>query len=233
MCCALVVDPPCELSALFGADVRTALAPLDDLPVFRYAEEHALVARAVKKRQREFATGRRLAHELLEASGAAREPLLLAAGTRRPAWPRGVTGSISHSAELCGVAVARGAGTWGLGLDVERAEPLEERLWGRVLRAEERDALSTEHSGLEAKMVFGAKECAYKLLSPALARVLEFHEMRLEWEAAPGGAGRPVAWSATLLAEGAGVPAGFEVRGRLVRARGHVLCASQLAHEPA
>ena len=40
-------------------------------------------------------------------------------------WPEGVVGSISHCAGCCGVAVARAGASSSLGLDVERAEPLE------------------------------------------------------------------------------------------------------------
>ena len=65
------------------------------------------MAAAVDKRQREFATGRRLAHGLLTELGVGGGPLL-PGRDRAPIWPDGVVGTISHSRAWCVVAAARG-----------------------------------------------------------------------------------------------------------------------------
>ena len=54
---------------LFAAPVRVASMPVDADPASLFDEERAAVARAVAKRQREFASGRRCARVLLAELG--------------------------------------------------------------------------------------------------------------------------------------------------------------------
>lgn len=165
--------------------VVSAAALIDGTASLAHEAERALVARAVQKRRDEFATGRALAHELIARLGVADEPLLpgkLPGSLRAPAWPHGLLGSISHGAGLCVVAVASQSECSMLGLDVEDSSPLRPKLWRHVLREEERrelDKLSDDDAGRRAKLVFSAKECFYKALSPRLNRVLNFEDVRL------------------------------------------------------
>lgn len=169
------------LARLLPADTLSAAVAIDGEPLLAHPTELEVVARAVDKRRREFTTGRALAHELLARLGAPDVPLL--PGTRRaPTWPDGVVGSISHGAALCVAAVARTRDCAALGLDIEGAEPLKRKLWRHILRDEEQAALeplSDELAGRRAKLVFSAKECFYKALSPQLDRVLAFEDVRL------------------------------------------------------
>jgi len=93
-----------------------------------------------------------------------------------------LVGSISHGAGLCVVAVAQQARCSALGLDVEDAAPLKQKLWRHVLREEEQAelaGLSDDAAGRRAKLTFSAKECFYKALWPRLTRVLNFEDVRL------------------------------------------------------
>ena len=56
---------------------------------------------------------------------------------RAPLWPRGIVGSISHCEGYCAVVAARQDRFAGLGLDVERGEPLGRNLVKRVCRPTE------------------------------------------------------------------------------------------------
>lgn len=172
------------LVGLFPPGVRVAAAPLDTQPAFAHAEEAALVAGAVDKRQREVATGRRLAHALLEQLGVAEAPLLRGAD-RAPLWPTGVTGTITHSRELCVVAVADAREQRALGVDHEPATPLQPKLWRVVLRPDEKtwiESLPENQRGLTAKLVFSAKECLYKTIAAQLGEIIGFLEVELRLE---------------------------------------------------
>lgn len=166
---------------MLPGSVLSAAALIDVTATLSHEAEHALVERAVAKRKHEFAAGRALAHALISRLGGADEPLLPGKG-RAPAWPEGLVGSISHGAGLCVVAVAPQAQCSALGLDVEDAAPLKQKLWRHVLREEERAelaGLSDDSAGRRAKLVFSAKECFYKALWPRLTRVLNFEDVRL------------------------------------------------------
>ncbi len=161
--------------ASFDADAR-----------FAHVEEERVVAHAIPARRREFATGRRLAHELLAELGHASAPLL--PGKRRaPDWPAGVVGSISHARGIAAVALAPRPQFTAIGLDVEGAEALSPELIGAVLTAGERERYARLDGALGdwAKLDFCAKECVYKAWSPALAAVPEFTDVEIDFDA-PG-----------------------------------------------
>jgi len=170
------------VAGLFDAPgVRVALAPVDARAEFAHPEERAQVAAAVDKRQREFATGRRLAHALLAELGVAPAPLLSAAD-RAPLWPPGVVGSLCHSRDWCVVALAPARDVLSLGVDHEPATPMEPRLWRRILLPTEQGALERlpeAQRGLTAKLLFSAKECLYKAIAPQLREFVGFLEVEV------------------------------------------------------
>src|SRR6267378_346626 len=123
-------------------------------------EEACLSPRAIAKRRREFTAGRVCARAALGRLGIRDFPLL-AAADRSPVWPPGIVGSLSHCGDYCGVAVARRGEVAGVGLDVERARPLEGRLASIVCSPVEirrLGALPDLPAGLWAMIVFSAKE---------------------------------------------------------------------------
>jgi 4'-phosphopantetheinyl transferase EntD/uncharacterized protein YbdZ (MbtH family) len=156
-----------------------AWTPAQDAPPALDVEE-ALVARAVESRRAEFRAGRWCARRALDQLGVAPAPILRGPGGE-PLWPRQVVGSISH-AQGRAIAVAGPAARMvAVGLDVESAAPLDAELVARVCRPEERAV----HPALQArgidkpKLVFVAKEAAYKALFPRDGRFREFHDLRI------------------------------------------------------
>jgi 4'-phosphopantetheinyl transferase EntD len=189
---------------LFGPRVRTLSSPPVASEGALLPEERALVARATASRRREFATGRACARRLLAELGCEGFALLRAAD-RSPLWPAGITGSISHCADLCVVAVARRDGVLALGVDVEPAEPLEPELWRIVCTPGELARLRAAPPAARGRLVrclFSAKESTYKCVRAAAGPELGFHDVEIELEAgsgrfaatwrgaAPGGPGR-------------------------------------------
>jgi uncharacterized protein (TIGR00290 family) len=171
---------------LFGEhapQLAFACEPIGPAADFAHAAEAALVERAVPTRRAEFAAGRRLAHRLLDGLGAPHEPLLVA-GDRAPLWPRGFTGTLSHGAGLCAVAVARRDHLRAVGLDVESADPLAADLVATVLTPRERARLDADGGQAEplrrAKLHFAAKEAVYKAVAAEVGRLLELHEVEID-----------------------------------------------------
>jgi 4'-phosphopantetheinyl transferase EntD len=147
-----------------------------------FPEECALVENAVAVRQREFHAGRSAARAALTRLGIPVAPLL-ADVDRVPIWPQGVVGSLSHSRTLCVAIVARSSHCRSLGVDLEPDEPLESKLWRRILTPSERqrlDARQPETRGRLARLVFSAKECFYKCQYPLTRRFLGFQDVEVE-----------------------------------------------------
>lgn len=180
-------------------------------------EEQALIERAVDKRRREFAAGRLLARAVLAESRIAAGPLL-PDPNRVPLWPEGMVGSITHCNTLCAVAVAPAAGWLGLGLDVEPAEPLEDRLLPMILREAEfarLDALPPALRPIGGRLVFSIKEAVYKAIYPSCRVFLDFQQVEIAFSGEDG-------FVADVLVPGA-APRGFErLHGRFRVAHGHM-----------
>jgi|SRR5215213_5050322 len=167
---------------LFDGDITVEeLGPLPN-GLTLHPDEERMVAAAVPKRRREFAAGRhcaRRALERLDIHGFA----LVAGADRAPRWPAGVVGSISHTDRYCVAVVARRAAFASLGVDAEPAEPLECELWETVCTDAERRWLDTQpelERGRMARLIFSAKECAYKCQYPLTGVLLDFHDLQIE-----------------------------------------------------
>jgi 4'-phosphopantetheinyl transferase EntD len=144
------------------------------------AESTVLHPRAVAARRRSFRLGRAAAHAALATIGRDEGPIL-AGDDRRPIWPEGVSGSISHTADL-GVALAAPADrTDGVGLDIE-ARRCAPELDTRVPRAEERRWLAgTPAAGRDDLLLalFSAKESIYKAFYPRIQTFFGFEAASL------------------------------------------------------
>jgi 4'-phosphopantetheinyl transferase EntD len=175
------------LDRLFPAGVHTVTAtpsaerlPSPPPPPL-LPEEEPCIRRAVEKRRREFAAGRACARQALEACGIRNYPLLIGPD-RAPVWPRGIVGSITHCEGFVGAAVARKGVIRGIGVDAERAEPLERELVRLVCTPREREWIDVVPPPLYTnwpKLLFSAKEAAYKCLAPLCERPLGFHDLEI------------------------------------------------------
>ncbi|HVG21601.1 MAG TPA: 4'-phosphopantetheinyl transferase superfamily protein [Blastocatellia bacterium] len=162
--------------------VKTCGAAIECLDGALYPEEAAFVGQAVPGRKREFIAGRICARRALAELGIAEAPLRVNAD-RTPDWPPGVVGSIAHTNNYCGVAVARVSDARGVGFDVEsvgdfRLEYLpkvctrNELLWLRRLAGEEQQKTGA--------LIFSAKESFYKCQYAITKRWLGFHHVEVE-----------------------------------------------------
>lgn len=168
---------------LFEDDLLVAEADPSTYEPTIHPEEAAQVERAVEKRRREFSAARGLARSLLFRLGASTGPLLNGPD-RAPLFPEGSVGSITHTAGYCGVVVGRATDYVGVGLDVEQAEPLKPELLRMILSDDERDGYDPRDPDAlaRAKLVFSAKEAAYKAQYALTRNYLGFSAMRIEFD---------------------------------------------------
>lgn len=132
-----------------------------------HPEEAAIIATAVPKRRREFATGRALLRSLLPAGAG---PVMVLT-SRAPRIPDGVVASLAHDGEVVIAAVGHAWSAASLGVDVERVGAVDSQAAVVIRRGDEAD--------LDPTLVFVAKEAAYKAWSNSGGSMLEHHEMRI------------------------------------------------------
>jgi 4'-phosphopantetheinyl transferase EntD len=160
-------------------------AQLDEHAGALLGNEHELVIGGSLLRHRQVATGRRLAREAIGRVGGDVDSPIPADFNNVPIWPEGITGSISHTASLCAVAVARSGTVAYLGVDVETDEAnFSEQEWRLVCSDEELSA-AAHCQNLSAhrlvNLIFSAKEAVYKSLYPVLrGRQIDFADLRCQ-----------------------------------------------------
>jgi 4'-phosphopantetheinyl transferase EntD len=167
------------LRSLLPRDVEVEAGRPEEVEGFLFPEEEALIVHAIEKRRLGFHAGRVLARRALARLGVAEQPIL--ARDRRPIWPEGILGSISHAVGCCVVAVARRGEIAGIGLDVEVARAATERIVAHIATPEERTWLDPSGDVARwATVLFGAKEAFYKSLAEIHPAFVGFHDVRVE-----------------------------------------------------
>lgn len=192
--------------------------PLSDL----FPDERIGLERAVPKRVREFTAGRHCARLCLRELGFA-PGAILSGPDRLPVWPEGVTGSITHTDDHCAVVVGRISSRVGaIGIDLEPEGDLPADILEMVARPEECIWLQEQPAGrrgLLAKVIFSAKECAYKAQYPLSHTMLEFHDFRLRLNSNEDG------FEAEFMCDCAPFTEGQRLSGQLRIANGGIACA--------
>ena len=148
--------------------------PLDDYPLL--PEEARCLPTASSKRRRQFASGRHVARTALRRLHGAERPILRAG--RRPLWPKGFVGAISHSDALAAAAVAEAEALRGIGIDVERIDRLKPPLRRKALTAGERQGPWPDPR--QGALAFSAKEAGYKAVNPITGAYIALQEAEVE-----------------------------------------------------
>jgi 4'-phosphopantetheinyl transferase EntD len=198
------------IDEMLPLDVAVAEAFDDPPDAYLFPDEEALVGGAVKKRRREFTTGRHLARRALSELGVA--PAALLPGPRRePLWPSGLVGSITHCASYRAAVAARQTAIVTLGIDAEPNEPLPKGVIEAVALAGERDrvaALCRSNPDVHwDRLLFSIKESVFKAWYPLAQRWLDFTEADITIEPAAG------TFDARLLVPGPALPDGHPLTG--------------------
>jgi 4'-phosphopantetheinyl transferase EntD len=210
-------------------DVPFVHASREDQPGFRlYPQERALLGPgAARKRIMEFTLGRGCARAALARldPALAGSPILREHG-RRPLWPAGVVGAITHHHGQAAAAVAREGAYRGLGLDLEAERAPSEGLLKRILRPEEQralEALPPAERARRALLIFSAKESIFKALNPIRGIYIGFQDAAVTQIDEPRGQGRGGLRWRLHHGCGADFPAGYEGEGGYARRNGWVM----------
>jgi len=174
-------------------------------------------------RRIEFASGRSYAREALAALGL-EAPDIAGDARHGPDWPAPAVGSISHAGGFAAAVVALKDSALSLGLDIEVAVPLPERLVDKICLPSERAGLASP-TGDAAKLLFVMKEAVYKAYAPMTGVRLGFHEIevRADW------AGQRFQ---ALVAERGNQPQ-WTISGRFARLGGLLAAGSWIPPTPA
>jgi 4'-phosphopantetheinyl transferase EntD len=160
------------IRSLLPSDVAVACAGLEDLAGPLHDVEARGLGSAVEARRHEFALGRTCARAALADLGLPQAAIPVGEH-RAPVWPAAVVGSIAHSAELCVAAVANAHRYAGLGVDVERLQPLPAYVADLVVTDHERGVLQVG----DEIVVFSAKETVFKVWWPLMRTWLGFEDV--------------------------------------------------------
>lgn len=178
---------PAALGLELPPDVRAVALSLASpehlLALLSGFEPEGIPRSAAPKRRAEFLAGRHVAKLALERLGQRAPVGRNLDGT--PAWPSGVTGSISHGGGIVCAAVAPQRNYQSLGIDVERI--LLDRdgpeVAPTVARPDEllllRTALPHLGFGERLTLVFSCKESLFKCLFPLTRQFMEFEDARV------------------------------------------------------
>jgi len=177
------------IEKILPATVACAEAFADPPGAVLFPQEEELVAGAVARRRREFATGRYCARLALAELGVAPAPVLRGE-MGAPRWPAGIVGSITHCAGYRAAAVARARDVLTTGVDAEPDEVLPAGVLELVALPGERERLrglaAAEPGTCWDRLLFSAKESVYKAWFPLTGRWLGFHDADITVNAADG-----------------------------------------------
>lgn len=169
-----LVQAQAVIAALFDDTVAVATTDPHAPQPALLADEGEHLRNAVPKRKREFVGGRAAARSAMARLGLKPVPIPVQS-SRAPQWPDGVWGSISHTDTLCAAAVTKEP--FSLGLDVERDSDLKPQLLSTICSEAELVRIAGPDQLRLAKLIFSAKEAAYKAQFPLTGQVFGFDHM--------------------------------------------------------
>ncbi|MEQ9692717.1 4'-phosphopantetheinyl transferase superfamily protein [Shimia sp. SDUM112013] len=146
-----------------------------------FNEERAYMGTALPRRVAEFTAGRHAARQAMRALGEAPRSVQMYAD-RSPKWPPGIVGSISHDAQKCVAVVGRSQNWQSLGIDIEPDIPLDADLVPEICTTREQDWLAQQPESDRlrlARLIFCAKECAYKCQYPITRALFGFDALEV------------------------------------------------------
>lgn len=133
--------------------------------------------KAVPRVRRQSGAVRIVARDLLEQLGHPDAPLpRLSNGA--PKWPDGIVGSMAHDKRVAVAAVMPSTDSSYIGIDVEPAEPLPPKVMETVSTPGEQRRYDPDI--LESRILFCAKEAAYKAFNSKTGRSLGFQDVEID-----------------------------------------------------
>ena len=190
--------------------------------------EDRAIRNAAPRRRDEFAAGRAAARGALATLAIAPVPIPRAAD-RRPLWPNGIIGSISHTDGIAAAIVGHNQPTAGVGLDIEGDAPLKKELLKYILTRSEaaaRKARPLVASSSRCKATFAAKEALFKAIYPITGQFFGFLDANVDLLESGN-------WTATLCDTAPALPASMVISGgKWAAVDGHVIATVCILNAP-
>lgn len=143
-------------------------------------DEREHIGHAVESRQFAYSTGRYLAKRALAELGVPVESIPTHP-SRRPVWPEGIVGSITHSRRYGIAIVCRCPGLAGVGVDLELAGRVTADIAESVMTEAEREACHGDWPPSAYTANFSAKEAVFKAVNPIVGLMVGFREVEIRW----------------------------------------------------
>jgi 4'-phosphopantetheinyl transferase EntD len=176
---ALNIISPCNTA--WDSKVIDSAEPRTE---FLFPGENQYILNSVDKRKNEFIAGRVAARDALSKLGYS--PVAIPkAKDRRPLWPNGIVGTISHSGGCAVSFVALNANYQGIGFDLEPNRVLPVGVKARILLPGEslETCLVTPFGSIDIGMLtFVIKEAIFKSLYPFTLKFLNFTDVKITLE---------------------------------------------------
>jgi len=172
------------ITSPFPEYVGFSISTMDDVDglAIHPDELRSLGERAREKRRREFIMGRVACRNALMRAGCSDPPPVLRGAMGEPLWPHGYVGAISHTSSVAVSAVCPAIFASGIGLDVEdMSEPVELPVFELVCTDSELRWIhaSPDECQLRFRMIFSAKEAAYKAFFSLVGTYIDFKDAEL------------------------------------------------------
>jgi 4'-phosphopantetheinyl transferase EntD len=135
----------------------------------------------LKKRRKEFVSGRICARSALETFSVFNQPITMRED-RSPVWPEGFVGSISHSNDLCAAVVTQQDQFQSVGLDIEVVNDFNSNYCRHICTENEllrMTSLSEIDKQRDTALIFSAKESFYKCQYQITKAWLDFHDVEI------------------------------------------------------
>lgn len=204
------------ISTLFDGPVSVAVTDPRVRQPEPMAGEDAHLTRAFPARRNEFAAGRAASRAAMAGLGLDARSIP-AAEDRAPVWPAGIQGSISHSDTLCAAAVTDAPLL--IGLDIEPNTDLTPGLLSAICSDAEIARIAGPEQARLAKLIFSAKEAAYKAQYPASRMLFGFDHMDVTLDLTAQ------RFTATFVRPAGPFAAGDRLLGRFDAVDGHLVTA--------
>jgi 4'-phosphopantetheinyl transferase EntD len=209
--------------ALFDVPVAVAVTEKQHEHPAAFGVEAAHVARAVPARQAEFAAGRAAVRAAMDALGMTVAPVVNGPD-RAPVWPAGCIGSLSHGRALCVAVLARSEAARSIGIDIEDDSPLDPALIDTICTPTERAVIEGSGPVTCAKLIFCAKEAAFKAQYPLTRELFDFQTLEIAFDLSAG------RYTATFRAPVGPFAVGDSLPGRFARIADHLVTGVTIRH---
>lgn len=156
-------------------------ASVADLQFPLFPEEKEYILKCVSKRKKEFIAGRsaaRLAMKKLDVPAEA----VPRGEQNEPIWPDSLTGSISHTDEICLCVIGSREHYSAIGIDIEDPKRIESSLFPSIFSDTELKRLEDfkdEELALHATALFSAKEAFFKLQHQLTGQWMGFKDVEV------------------------------------------------------